>query len=403
MKKLLPLSTKVNQSPKMKNHTSKNVTQLNQPFEHPDRALACVIWMIVSLSTLSARAVMPPPDGGYAGGNTAEGTQSLFNLTTGLNNTALGYRVLFSDTTGSQNTGSGAVALFANSTGAGNVAMGFRTLVANSTGSDNTGVGFEALTHNTIGVQNTGVGNLALANNVSGNYNIAVGTFALGNTTGTSNIAVGDGSGFNLTTGNYNIDIGNAGIAAEGNTIRIGANGNQTNTYVAGIFGVVLAGGGDTVYCDASGHLGTIIPSSARFKENIKLMDKASDGLLSLKPVIFNYKKHLDAAGQPQFGLVAEEVEKVNPALVVHDKDGKPLTVRYEAVNAMLLNEFLKEHRKVVELEAARTRQKTINAEQQKAISTLTSALKEQTERVKKVSAEVEAARPVSRRVVNGL
>ena len=359
-------------------------------------AIGC-LWVVTTV-----QAVVPPPDGGYAGGNTAEGTQSLFNLLAGaVNNTAIGYRALFNDTTGNNNTGIGAVVLFANTTGASNTAAGFRTLVANTTGSDNTGNGFEALTHNTVGMQNTGIGNLALANNTTGNFNTALGTFALGNnTTGTSNIGVGDGSGFNLTTGSFNIDIGNAGVGGEAATIRIGT--AQTNTYVAGIYGAMVPFAPMPVFCGTDGHLGTM-PSSARFKDNIKAMDDASEAILALKPVTFRYKQALDSSGIPQFGLVAEQVEKVNPDLVVHDDKGKPYSVRYEAVNAMLLNEFLKEHRQVGELKAAAAHQQLINAEQQKAISTLTTALKEQTEQIRKVSAQLEANKAPTRPVANQL
>ena len=168
------------------------------------------------------------------------------------------------------------------------------------------------------------------------------------NTTGSNNIALGFNAGFNLTTGSNNIDIGNTGVAAgESNTIRIGTEGTQKATFIAGISGVTVAGGVGVII-DTNGHLGTVV-SSARFKDEIKPMDKASEAILALQPVTFRYKKELDPDGIPQFGLVAEQVEKVNPDLVARDEQGKPYTVRYEAVNAMLLNEFLKEHRKVEE------------------------------------------------------
>src|SRR4029077_10741534 len=151
-------------------------------------------------------------------------------------------------------------------------------------------------------------------------------------------------AGLFLTTGNNNIDIGNSGVAAEANTIRIGKSGTQRKTFVAGITGTTVAGGVGVIV-GSNGQLGTIV-SSARFKEAIEPMDKASEAILALKPVTFRYKKELDPEGIPQFGLVAEDVENVNPALVARDEQGKPYTVRYEAVNAMLLNEFLKEHEK---------------------------------------------------------
>jgi len=158
-------------------------------------------------------------------------------------------------------------------------------------------------------------------------------------------------AGHDLTTGDNNIDIGNnvGGVAGESNTIRIG-NTDITDTFIRGISGATVASG-VAVLVAVNGHLGTVT-SSKRFKEDIKLMDKASEALFSLKPVTFRYKKELDPAGTQQFGLVAEDVEKVNPDLVVRDERGKVNTVRYDQVNAMLLNEFLKEHRTVQELES---------------------------------------------------
>src|SRR5262249_35859089 len=153
--------------------------------------------------------------------------------------------------------------------------------------------------------------------------------------------------GQNLTTGSNNIDISNAGAANESNKIRIGTSGTHTNTFIAGISGVTVAGGVGVII-DARGHLGTVV-SSERFKEKITPMDTASEAILALRPVTFRYKHDLDPEGIPQFGLVAEEVEKVNPDLVARDEQGKSYTVRYEAVNAMLLNEFLKEHKAFTE------------------------------------------------------
>src|SRR5207247_5173147 len=140
------------------------------------------------------------------------------------------------------------------------------------------------------------------------------------------------------------------GKAGESNYIRIGTKGTHTHTLIAGISGATVAGGVGVII-DTNGHLGTVV-SSERFKDKVKPMDKASEVILALKPVTFRYTKELDPAGIPQFGLVAEQVEKVNPDLVVRDETGKPYSIRYEAVNAMLLNEFLKEHRKVEALEA---------------------------------------------------
>jgi hypothetical protein len=198
------------------------------------------------------------------------------------------------------------------------------------------------------------------------------------NTTGSFNIALGAHAGNDLTTGDNNIDIGNAGVANEGSTIRIGTIGTQTNTFMAGISGVTVAGGVGVVI-DTNGHLGTVV-SSERFKDSIKPMDKASEAILALKPVTFRYKHKLDPEGIPRFGLVAEDVEKVNPDLVARDADGKAYTVRYEAVNAMLLNEFLKEHKKVEQLEAT--------------VAKLAAA-------VEKVSAQIQADKPAPQIVLN--
>jgi len=191
---------------------------------------------------------------------------------------------------------------------------------------------------------------------------------------------LGFNAGFNLTTGSNNIDVGNTGAAAEANTIRIGTVGTQTNAYIAGIYQATAAKG-LAVIVDSTGHLGTK-GSSERFKDAIKPMDKTSEAILALKPVTFHYKKELDAEGIPQFGLVAEQVEKVNPDLVARDADGKIYTVRYEAVNAMLLNEFLKEHRTVQEQETAITqlkstvaKQEATAAQQQKQIEALTATV----------------------------
>src|SRR5207302_1008409 len=201
---------------------------------------------------------------------------------------------------------------------------------------------------NTTGFENTAIGHGALAFNTTGNDDTAVGSGALNfNTTGSNNIALGRVAGAKVTTGNNNIDIGNQGASGESNTIRVGTKKTQKNTFIAGISGVTVAGG-VAVIVDANGHLGTMT-SSARFKDAIKPMDKASEAILALQPVTFRYKKELDPEGIPQFGLVAEQVEKVNPDLVACDEEGKPYTVRYEAVNAMLLNEFLKAHRKIEE------------------------------------------------------
>jgi len=295
-------------------------------------------------------------------------------------NTFLGDDALVSNT-GSGNTAVGADALLQNTTGNFNTATGTAALVANSTGSSNSAYGDDALQSNTTGSNNTAVGSEALRLNRQGVNNTCIGTDSLLNCRGNSNTAIGISAGMNITRGNNDICIGNVGVAAESNTIRIG-NETHTNAFVAGISGVTVPGGVGVII-DSSGHLGTTT-SSARFKENIKPMDKASEAILALQPVTFRYKHDLDPNGIPQFGLVAEEVEKVNPDLVARDDGGKPkpYSVRYEAVNAMLLNEFLKEHAKVQQLK--KDFESKI-AKQQRQIEALTASLQ-------KVSARLETS-----------
>jgi hypothetical protein len=207
----------------------------------------------------------------------------------------------------------------------------------------------------------------------------------LGGTNGDNNIAIGASAGINLTmASDNNIDIGNAGVTGESGRIRIGVQGTQTRTFVAGISGSPIAG--TSVVVNGFGRLGTVA-SSQRFKDDIKPMDKASEAILALKPVTFHYKKEVDSEGIPQFGLVAEDVEKVNPDLVVRDKEGKPYSVRYDQVNAMLLNEFLKEHKKVEQLEGT--------------IARLAATVKEQAAQIQKVSAQIEVSKPAPRTVRN--
>jgi len=304
-------------------------------------------------------------------------------------NTFLGDDALIQDTTGLDNTAIGSNALLNNTTGSYNTASGFQTLLNNTIGTFNTATGRDALNGNTTGSSNTAVGVEALISNTTGNSNTAIGVVALLNNNGDNNIAVGANAGINLTTGSNNIHIGNTGATAESRTIRIGTRGTQRNTFIAGISGVTVANGVGVII-DANGHVGTMV-SSARFKDDIKPMDKASEALLALKPVIFRYKHELDPAGMPQFGLVAEEVANVNPDLVARDDDGKPYSVRYEAVNAMLLNEFLKQHRKVEEQQRKIESLEEAVAQQQRDNETMRVLLKEQTAEVAKVSAKLAA------------
>ncbi len=333
------------------------------------------------------------------GANTATGANALFHNTTGSANTANGVAALFSNTGGILNTANGAGALQSNTTGVSNTANGVSALKNNTFGGANTANGYNALDSNTTGFQNTANGASALLNNTIGNNNTANGYRALLRNTGSDNIALGALAGSNLTTSANNIDIGNAGVAGESNAIRIGKVGTQQAAFIAAISGKAVPGG-VSVIVDANGHLGTVV-SSQRFKTAIKPMERASEAILALKPVTFRYKHELDPEGIPQFGLVAEQVEKVNADLVAHDEQGKPCTVRYEAVNAMLLNEFLKEHRKVQEqeatinqLQAVDTKQEATIAKQQKQIEALTTGLQ-------KVSDQLELSKSTPRTVVN--
>jgi hypothetical protein len=359
-----------------------------------------------------AQAVLPSPtpDGGYPNFNTSKGQDALFSLTTGSFNTAVGFDALLLNTGGSFNTALGHQALVNNTMGGSNVAIGVQalanntigtfntatgvqTLFSNTEGNSNTAEGFQALSHNTSshntasgfqalfanvsGLENTAIGDQALLDN-NGNFNVAVGGAALlNNTTGNENTACGGGA-LNDTTGNSNIDIGNKGVTAEATTIRIGMEGTHTNAYIAGIYKTTVAKG-LTVVVDSTGHLGTK-GSSERLKDAIKPMDKVSEAIFALKPVTFHYKKALDPDATPQFGIVAEDVAKVNPDLVVRDENGDIYTVRYDAVNAMLLNEFLKEHRK-------NEKQEVTIARQQKQIEALTAGLQ-------KVDAQLKMSRP---------
>ena len=354
-----------------------------------------------------AQAVVPPPDGGYPNFTTAEGTNAFLHLTSGTANTGLGWSSLLNVTAGSfntavgagtlalntadSNTATGVAALLLNTIGTQNTANGTAALVNNSTGNfnsafgafalnrnveatDNTAVGASALMSNTTGASNTGIGSVALFANTEGATNTATGASALShNTTGDNNTADGTGSLFNNTTGNNNTAVGNsaldanngsnntalginagANVTTASNVTCIGANvegANASNScYIGQIFGATSSSG-SAVFVNSSGKLGTTT-SSRRFKEGIKPIHDASEALLSLKPVTFLYKKEIDPDGTSQFGLIAEDVEKVNPDLVVRDKVGKPYSVRYDQVNAMLLNEFLKEYRRNEKQEA---------------------------------------------------
>jgi hypothetical protein len=394
-------------------------------------SLALITVSLVCLALLpEVQAVVPAPDGGYPGNNTAEGQNALLSLTTGVNNTAVGWfslksnrngqlntavgaGTLFSTVAASRNTAVGGAALFSDISGEGDTAVGAQALWSNTTGALNTAIGDYALLSNTVGFQNTAVGGWVLVNNNTGNANVAIGSLAAySNFTGGGNTAVGRGALFDNQSGNYNIAlgfaagdrttgsnnivIGDIGVEGESNTIRIGGGGftgPQTAAFIAGISGTAVVG--DAVVVDGYGQLGTVA-SSARFKKNIKPMDKTSEAILALKPVSFQYTS--DSKGTPQFGLIAEEVAKVNPDLVVRNRNDEIYSVRYEAVNAMLLNEFLKEHRTVQDLKSTVAKQEATIAQQQTSFQSKLAEQEKQIEALsaglQKVSAQLAAASP---------
>jgi hypothetical protein len=433
-------------------------------------------------------AVVPPPDGGYPGGNTAEGQDALLSLTSGAYNTAVGWLSLGSTATSNFNTATGAGALFANTAdsntanGAGalllntigfqNTATGAFALLSNTTGQSNSAYGFDALFSNTEGSGNTANGVVALFNNTSGSGNTAVGAGALlSNATGGGNTAVGVNAYSQEDDGQNNTAIGvNAGSSCTGTPIEnntsvganayggcdrtttIGANasgglilntvvgfqangGDTQNTVMGafaasnlgvGAFNVICIGafagsnlgsasnvisigadgqnvdnscyigniwnqpgGSQAVYVNSDGKLGAQV-SSRRFKEGIKPVDKASEVIYALKPVSFRYKADIEPMRPLGFGLIAEDVEKINPNLVTRDTDGKVNSVRYDAVNAMLLNEFIKEHHKVQEQE------QTI-ADLKREMKNVLDRLKEHDSKIQKVSAQIETGKAVER------
>ena len=396
------------------------------------KASAILIALVFGLMTFLpiAHAVVPAPDGCYPGFTTAEGCNALKFLTTGLGNTGIGWYSLYVNTTGSFNTGVGggalalnnadsntavgAAALLLNTTGTENVAVGTDALVYNDTGARNSAFGAFALFNNTTGVENTAIGGGALSANTEGLDNAATGFGSLShNTTGGANTADGSGALFNNTTGEFNTAVGQGALQANTTGIAnvalgVGAGGNVTTAENVISIGATVGGANVSNRCyignirsattgnnnaipvliDSAGQLGTI-SSSHRFKKEIKPMDKASEAILALKPVTFHYKS--DNTNRPEFGLIAEQVAKVNPDLVVRDENGEIYTVRYDAVNAMLLNEFLKEHRKVEEL----------TKDFQATVAQLTARLDDQATQIQKVSAQLEASKPAPQVVNN--
>jgi trimeric autotransporter adhesin len=355
-------------------------TILNSPY------LALALFALAGFSLAPQARAVCQEGCDFTKGSTFLGDDALIS-NTGFDNVAVGQHALTTNTSGGYNTAIGVTALFSNTTGFINTAIGRQALYSNTTGEANTAIGEAALGGN--GSFNTGIGTTALLSNTTGNNNTAVGNSALfSNTTGSSNIALGDAAGTKNVSGSNNIYIGNPGTHTDSSRIRIGTPGIQTKTFIAGISGATIPDGVGVVV-GSNGQLGTIV-SSARFKDAIQPMNKASEAILSLQPVTFHYKHDLDPAGIPQFGLVAEEVAKVNPDLVARDEEGKPYTVRYEAINAMLLNEFLKAHATISEL-------KSMVAKQQEQITALASQIKTVSNRLelsKVASPRVAASEP---------
>jgi hypothetical protein len=349
------------------------------------------VFVLVCL-TLSPRvqAVVPPPDGGYPGGNTAEGASALFSLTTGSYNTAVGFFSLRSNTIGSFNTATGAGALFLTAgnnpnTATANTATGAVALLSNTIGFNNTATGFQALASNTTGDHNTADGNAALLSNTTGFANTASGAGALlFNTSGRFNTALGFEAGSSVTTASNVIAIGTTAANVD------------NSCYIGHIYGTFNTAQSAVVYIDPDGRLGTG-PSARRFKKDIADMGAASEVLLSMRPVAFHFKtQDTEKAGREisQFGLIAEEVAEVNPDLILRDKEGEIYSVRYDAVNAMLLNEFLKEHRK-------NEKQETTIAELKTEIASLCATVKEQAVQIQKVSAQLELSKAAPQVVHN--
>jgi Chaperone of endosialidase len=366
------------------------------------------------------QAVVPPPDGCYPNFTTAEGCNALGSLTSGAANTGVGWFSLFSTTTSFGNTGVGAGALALNQAD-NNTAVGGGALFLNTTGTENTAVGANALVHNADGSENNAVGTNALFANVSGFFNNAHGRNALvastesennafgdlameNNTSGSGNTAIGDDALRNNVDGNSSVAIGDEAGTSLGpsvnNCIAIGAPGDgpfatfDNTCFIGSIFGQAVSDPASQVpvFVDQFNNVGVFNTSSRKLKHDIQPMDKASETLYRLKPVTFEFNS--DWKGTKQFGLIAEEVAEVDPQLVVRGRDGEIMAVHYEQISNMLLNEFLKEHKKVEELQA------TV-AQQQIGMEVLTAQLKEQAAEIQKVSAHPEVSKPAPQVVAN--
>jgi trimeric autotransporter adhesin len=334
--------------------------------------------LILMLGGAPSWGAPPNNDTSDAAGNTAGGTGALVSNTTGGFNTADGFNALVHNTAGIENTASGAFALFSNTTGAFNTASGVDALFSNTTGAFNTASGVYALFSNTTGAFNTANGFEALFSNTTGGSNIAIGFNALVfNSIGSNNIAIGQGAGGLLTSGSNNIYLGNSSATAtESNIMRLG--GVQTQTFIAGIFGQNV-GASSPVFINSNGQLGTV-QSSARYKRDIHAIGAHNQGLFHLRPVSFRYTQ--DTTAQKHYGLIAEEVDKVYPELVVRGRDGAIETVQYHELIPLLLNEVQHQHqelgaqaRQLAELKTQNARLRAAVAQQEEREAALAARL----------------------------
>jgi hypothetical protein len=380
--------------------------------------LSFIILCVVAIAPI-VQAVVPPPDGGYPGGNTAEGQNALLNLTSGGFNTAVGWLSLRSETTGSFNTGVGAGTLFRNN-GDENTAVGTGAMLSNFSGIQNTATGALALFSNTgpadnpswpsgiAGSFNTANGDRALFSNTTGAANAAIGGSALfNNTIGSTNTAVGSIALSNNSSGNNNIALGFAAggaVSTADEVIAIGTLGqNVSNScYIGQIYSNIQPQVGtdpDTV--NSNGRLGRANVSSRRYKHDIQPMHNASEAIYELKPVTFRYHEQYDRTQTIAFGLIAEEVAEVNPDLVGRNPKGQPESVRYEQINAMLLNEFLKEHRRGEEQDCKIQEQETTIAELGSEIRSLAAMVNDQASELRKVSAQLQISNAAAQEIAS--
>ena len=363
------------------------------------------------------RALFSDTNGGF---NTATGVYSLFSNTTGFFNSATGAYALTNNTEGLGNTANGYSALYFNTAGDINTATGYAALYRNTTGSGNTANGYLTLYYNTEGIGNTANGFQALYHNTEGDYNTANGIAALGfNTTGEGNTALGFSAGLNIT-GDGNVCIGAdtcSNTTTASNVVCVGSDAAGENfsnrAYIpnVGVFAQSPAAGIEFVTVRLSdGKLGHDA-SSRRYKEDIKPMGYASELIYKLKPVTYRFKEQdVDPKKGPQpqnldYGLVAEDVAEIDPKLAVRNGNGEIESLRYKAIYNMMLNEFLKEHRKVEAQQATITQLKSTVAQQKKdfqaTVAQLTARLDEQAAQIQRVSAQLEASKPAPQIVLN--